>query len=156
MVRGREGEAAGEGRAPHGLRARLARWGLTRADVAFVAVTLAVAAGVAVWQWAPAWGAPSDASDEAAAGPYAVIQNTEGFYEALPLSQDASVTVASSRGTNVVEVADGRVRVSSSDCANQVCVEAGWDSAEGQTITCLPHQLVVQVVSTPADATPLR
>ena len=135
----------------------LARWGVTRADVVFAALTLVCAAAVAARQWGGAGrsaGSGQDAPAQAG-GPYAVVQNTEGFREALPLGQDVSVTVTSSRGTNVVEVSGGRVRVSSSDCANQVCVDAGWVSEAGQTITCLPHQLVVQVVDDPSDATPL-
>ena len=135
----------------------LSRWGVRRADIAFAVLTLVCAAAVALWQWGGVGRSASSGQDasEQAAGPCAVVQNTEGFREVLPLAQDASVTVTSSRGTNVVEVSDGRVRVSSSDCANQVCVDAGWASAAGQTITCLPHQLVVQVVDDPADATPL-
>ena len=135
----------------------LARWGVTRADVVFSALTLACAAAVAAWQWGGVGRSASSRQDAPtqAGGPYAVVQNTEGFREALPLGRDASVIVTSSRGTNVVEVSGGRVRVSSSDCANQVCVDAGWASEAGQTITCLPHQLVVQVVDDPSDATPL-
>lgn len=89
------------------------------------------------------------------AGLYAVVQNTDGFSQTLPLWEDATVTVTSSRGTNVIEVSGGRVRVSEADCDNQVCVNAGWASVEGQTITCLPHQLVVEVLSDPADASRL-
>lgn len=97
----------------------------------------------------------TSASASASSSLYAVVQNTEGFRQTLPLGQDASVTVEGSRGTNVIEVAGGRVRVAWSDCANQICVDTGWVGAEGQTITCLPHQLVVQVVASPEDATPL-
>lgn len=99
-----------------------------------------------------AGGAASMAGDE---GPYAVIQNTRGFFAALPLSRDATITVESDLGTNVVVVSEGAVRVATSDCANQVCVDSGWASWPGQVITCLPHQLVVQVVNDPADAAPL-
>lgn len=91
----------------------------------------------------------------AGAGLFAVIQNTRGFYEALPLDVDATRMVRSDLGENEVEVSGGAVRVSHSDCKNQVCVDAGWASWPGQVITCLPHQLVVQVVRDPADASRL-
>lgn len=101
-------------------------------------------------------GFSSDAdSTGAGAGLYAVVQNTEGFYQVLPLWEDAEVRVESSFGYNVVEVSEGRVRVSEADCKNQICVNTGWSSSEGQIITCLPHQLVVEIVSDPADASSL-
>lgn len=96
----------------------------------------------------------SDAGD-AAAALYAVIQNSDGFYQVLSLGEDATVTVTGSLGTNIIEVANGRVRCLESDCSNQTCVKQGWVSGHGQTVVCLPHKLIVQVVADPADAVPL-
>lgn len=96
----------------------------------------------------------SDAGD-AVTTLYAAIQNSDGFYQALPLSEDTTVTVTGSLGTNVIEVADGRVRCLESDCSNQTCVKQSWVSGCGQTVVCLPHKLIVQVVADPADAVPL-
>ena len=96
----------------------------------------------------------SDTSD-AAATLYAVIQNSDGFYQLLPLSEDTTVTVTGSLGTNIIEVANGRVRCLESDCSNQTCVKQSWVSGRGQTVVCLPHKLIVQVVADPADAVPL-
>ena len=98
----------------------------------------------------------AQAEDDTVQPLYAVVQNSAGFYQVLPLSEDASVTVESSLGTNIIEVADGRVRCLESDCSNQTCVKQGWVSGQGQTIVCLPHKLTVQVVADPADASPLR
>ena len=98
--------------------------------------------------------AASDAGDVAAAL-YAVIQNSDGFYQVLSLGEDATVTVTGSLGTNIIEVANGRVRCLESDCSNQTCVKQGWVSGRGQTVVCLPHKLIVQVVADPADAVPL-
>ena len=92
---------------------------------------------------------------DAAAALYAVIQNSDGFYQVLSLGEDATVTVTGSLGTNVIEVANGRVRCLESDCSNQTCVKQGWVSGRGQTVVCLPHKLIVQVVADPADAVPL-
>ena len=98
--------------------------------------------------------AASDAGD-AAVALYAVIQNSDGFYQALPLGEDTTVTVTGTLGTNIIEVADGRVRCLESDCSNQTCVKQGWVSGRGQTVVCLPHKLIVQVVADPVDAVPL-
>ncbi len=152
-------------------------WGLTRADVAVAVgiVLVAVAAALALWFGYGVRGVPG-VSDAGAAGSgaaeqgaglsgagdraagdtlYAVVQNTEGYRAVLPLDDDASVAVESDRGTNVIEVAGGRVRCAESDCSNQICVDTGWVSQVGQTIVCLPHELTVQVVADPDDAAPL-
>lgn len=92
---------------------------------------------------------------DAAAALYAVIQNSDGFYQVLSLGEDATVTVTGSLGTNIIEVANGRVRCLESDCSNQTCVKQGWVSGRGQSVVCLPHKLIVQVVADPADAVPL-
>lgn len=73
------------------------------------------------------------------------IQDADGNTFKMPLSQDDVLTVASSAGTNVIEVQAGKVRVSEADCPNQDCVEQGWISNAGQQIVCLPHKLVVNI-----------
>lgn len=75
----------------------------------------------------------------------AVIQDADGNTFAMPLSKDDVLTMASSAGTNVIEVQSGKVRVSEADCPNQDCVEQGWISNAGQQIVCLPHKLVVNI-----------
>lgn len=152
-------------------------WGLTRADVvaAVGVVLVAVAAALALWFGYGVRGVPGMSDAGAAGGEaaeqgageqstgdqvagaalYAVVQNTEGYRAVLPLDDDVSVAVESDRGTNVIEVAGGRVRCAESDCSNQICVDTGWVSQVGQTIVCLPHELTVQVVADPDDAAPL-
>ena len=102
------------------------------AVLVIVAVALAVAAAV------NALGSAVDART-------AVIQDADGNTFTMPLSQDDVLTVASSAGTNVIEVQAGKVRVSEADCPNQDCVEQGWISKAGQQIVCLPHKLVVNI-----------
>ena len=90
-----------------------------------------------------------------AGGLLAVVQNSAGYLEVLPLGTDARVTVEGELGTNVIEVRGGSVRCVESDCDNQVCVNTGWVGAAGQMIVCLPHRLTVQVVRNVEDAAPL-
>jgi hypothetical protein len=129
--------------------------GLTRADVLVAAAVLVAAVALGAFAWLG--GAAGTSSDVSTDGTelFAVVQNTEGLYEVLPLAQDAALTVEGELGTNVVEVSQGRVRVQSADCANQVCVNQGWADAAGTVICCLPHELTVEVVSDPNSATPL-
>lgn len=46
---------------------------------------------------------------------------------------------------NTVEISDGRIRIKSATCTDQVCVRTGYIQRAGQTIICLPHQLVIEI-----------
>ena len=129
-------------------------WGLTRGDLVVAGVTL-VAAGLVAWGVWGGGGRPAVDGGAAAGAPTAVVQNADGVYRVLPLDRDARVTVEGSLGTNVIEVAEGRVRCAESDCGNQVCVQTGWVGSPGEMVVCLPHRLTVQVVADEADAAPL-
>lgn len=141
-------------------------WGLRPADVLFAALVLAAALALCCVLWFACGlrglpgiptgdDGPSDAAVASGETLYAVVQNAEGFYRVLPLNEDATLVVAGSLGSNTVEVEAGCVRCAESDCANQVCVDAGWVGSAGQMIVCLPHKLTVQVVADPADASSL-
>lgn len=74
------------------------------------------------------------------------ITDGDGTVYEMPLDTDATRTITTSLGTNVVEVKDGRVRVREADCPNQDCVNQSWIDSSSQQIVCLPHKLYVDVV----------
>jgi len=39
----------------------------------------------------------------------------------------------------------GRIRVVYSDCAEQICVKTAWISQPGQSIVCLPNQVMISL-----------
>ena len=55
--------------------------------------------------------------------------------------------VATELGTNRVRVAPGSISVVSADCPDQTCVHMGAISGGLQTIACIPHRLVIDIVS---------
>lgn len=120
-----------------------------RADVLIVAGILAVALAALLVVYGGHWFSQEAAANEATL--YAVVQNPEGEYDVLPLDEDTTLTVTCSTGTNTVTVKDGAVCISDSDCKNQICVNGGWKNQSGDTIVCLPHRLVVQVVDESID-----
>jgi len=65
-----------------------------------------------------------------------------------------SFTVTSADGgSNVVLVEPGRIRVSSADCPDQICVQRGWLSDQAAPVVCLPHRLALRLRGeTAADA----
>lgn len=49
---------------------------------------------------------------------------------------------------NAIEVSDGKIRMPTANCPDQICVLTGYISQPGETIVCLYNQVVVEIVST--------
>ena len=49
--------------------------------------------------------------------------------------------------TNIIEIDGDRIRISEADCGDQICVRRGWASKNGETIVCLPHKVVIEIVA---------
>ena len=61
------------------------------------------------------------------------------------VTEPYTFTVTSHRGTNVVKVEKGRIRVIEADCPDKVCVRSGWISDSAAPVCCLPHKLVIRI-----------
>ena len=48
-------------------------------------------------------------------------------------------------GTTVIEIKNGKVWVSQSDCPHQICVATGKIHRAGDVIVCIPNKVVVKV-----------
>ena len=64
----------------------------------------------------------------------------------MELKKDAKYEVVTDRGTNLVVIEDGQVVVMEADCPDKVCVNHKPVSMTGETIICLPHKLVIEIV----------
>lgn len=69
------------------------------------------------------------------------------LYKEISLENDREYVVSTELGENTVEVKNGKVRVKSADCKNQICVNTGWVSSPDVPIICSPHRLSVQIKS---------
>lgn len=81
--------------------------------------------------------------------PVARITRDGVLLEEIALDQVAqpySFTLEDERGSNVVQVEPGRIRVSRADCPDQICVERGFISDGTVPIVCLPHRLMIEIV----------
>lgn len=50
-------------------------------------------------------------------------------------------------GENALVIRDGKAYLESANCPDHLCVNQGEISFSGQTIVCLPHKVVISVVS---------
>lgn len=62
------------------------------------------------------------------------------------VSESFSFTVTDDNGhENVVEAEPGRIRVSSANCPDQICVHSGWLSKGVTPIVCMPARLEIRL-----------
>lgn len=69
----------------------------------------------------------------------------------VPLSDFTETTVTGGSYTLRVSTRDGGVAVTDSDCPTQDCVHTGVITRAGQSIVCLPAQVVVHLEGTAPD-----
>ena len=81
-----------------------------------------------------------------------VIRQDGKVIAQLPLEEDTRYKVESDGHYNVVCIENGKVFVEEADCKNQLCVKQGKVQYAGQSIICLPHALVVEIVGDGLDA----
>ncbi len=62
------------------------------------------------------------------------------------LSDTREETIETDLGYNVITVKNGNVYVSSADCRDGICERKGKINKVGESIVCLPHRLIVEVV----------
>ena len=67
------------------------------------------------------------------------------LYGIYDLNSDQTIEISRDGHTNVVVIESGTVRMESSSCKNQICVEHGKISHGNDSIVCLPNRVVVEI-----------
>lgn len=64
-----------------------------------------------------------------------------------PINRDRTIRIKDKNGkvTNTVVIKNGEVYMKSADCPDQICVHQGHRSKDGESITCLPNRVVVEI-----------
>lgn len=75
-------------------------------------------------------------------------------YMRLPLSVDREERIETEQGTNVLVISDGKAYVREADCPDGICAAHRPIANVGETITCLPHKVVVKIASDGAGEAP--
>lgn len=106
------------------------------AVVAAIVALLAVAVAVALWFYLP----------KTQSGELTVVISTGGEEtERVKLANFTETTVTHNRYTLRITADGSGVRVADSDCPTQDCVHTGTITRAGQSIVCLPAQVVVHL-----------
>ncbi|MGN0435143.1 MAG: NusG domain II-containing protein [Wujia sp.] len=64
----------------------------------------------------------------------------------LAMDKNQEYVVDNDYGKNVVIIENNRVYVREADCPDKICVDYKPIDEVGETIICLPHRLVIEVV----------
>ena len=87
-------------------------------------------------------------------GAYAEVRIGNKLTGLYPLSEDADIRLETEDGEyNRLIIENGEAFISEASCRDLICVNRGKVSSIGDTIVCLPHRLVVTVVSEDSGGT---
>jgi hypothetical protein len=86
-------------------------------------------------------------SNKAYNSKYVVIEVQGKLFKRLPLdnSRNERIQVNTELGSNIIEVANGKVKILDADCPDKICIQDGSISKPNQILVCLPHKVVVQI-----------
>lgn len=68
-------------------------------------------------------------------------------WKSVPLSEDATIEIPGVDGKNILVIKDNVAYMKDADCPDHLCMKQGKIGADGESIICLPHKVVVRVVS---------
>lgn len=69
------------------------------------------------------------------------------FWSKVDLYHSQQLEINGKLGISRLQIEDGKIRFISSPCSTQVCVRHGWIHVGGESVTCLPNGISVQVLS---------
>jgi len=72
------------------------------------------------------------------------VNNKE--YGTYSLDKNQTVTIGEDDWENILIIKDGKASMAKADCPDKICVNHAAISKKGETIVCLPHKVVVEVV----------
>ena len=72
------------------------------------------------------------------------VNNKE--YGTYSLGKDQTITIGEDDWKNILVIKDGKASMTKADCPDKICVNHAAISKKGETIVCLPHKVVVEVI----------
>ncbi len=85
-------------------------------------------------------------------GKYAVVKINGKATCSYSLSENRRETLSYERNfENILVIKDGETFIESANCKDKICVEHRKIKNSGESIVCLPHRLVVEIVDSLGD-----
>lgn len=73
----------------------------------------------------------------------ALIYQGKVLLEQTDLNKDRTIDILG--GKMQVQIEKGKLRIAHSDCPQHLCMNMGWIQYGGQTIVCVPNQVLVEI-----------
>ena len=81
-----------------------------------------------------------------AEGGTAVVRVSGETYGSYDLHTDQEIEIQGTNGgTNLLQIRDGKASVIQASCPDLLCVHQGTVSRQGESIICLPNEVVVEI-----------
>ncbi|MBN2619145.1 MAG: NusG domain II-containing protein [Spirochaetales bacterium] len=75
---------------------------------------------------------------------YAKIE-IDGNTFIYPLEKDLIKTFHGPIGDTTIEIKNGKISITESDCKNKICIKMGKIDKLGQAVACLPNKLLITI-----------
>lgn len=77
------------------------------------------------------------------------IEISRKLYGTYDLLTEQEIIIKDNNGYTLMNVLikNGKVQVLTSNCPDKICIESGSIELSGQTIICLPNQVVIKIIS---------
>lgn len=73
-----------------------------------------------------------------------VVRNGEVLYSFdMRTAKDQSIRIEYGESYNIIEISEGKIRVSEAGCPDKTCVKMGWLKS-GTPVVCLPNRLEIR------------
>lgn len=86
---------------------------------------------------------------------YANIKISGKVYDSIELSSfkgEKTLDIQTSHGTDKVLIKDGSIQIIDADCNDKLCVKQGVISKVGETLVCLPNELIIEIKGDESDS----
>ena len=85
-------------------------------------------------------------------GEFAVVKIDGKETERYPLSVNTEVVIETeNNGKNTLVIEDGKAFIKNATCPDKICEGHSKISFKGETIVCLPHQVVIEIVASDSE-----
>lgn len=85
-------------------------------------------------------------------GDYLLVELNGEEYGRYPLDEDKTFKIkVDDDGYNIVKIKDKKVVMLEANCRDLICTHMPAISKNGETIVCLPHRLILEIVGSEED-----
>ena len=89
-----------------------------------------------------------------AEGGTAVVRVSGQQYGSYDLHTDQEIEISGKDGgTNMLQIRDGKASITQASCPDLLCVRQGAVSRQGESIICLPNEVVVEISAAKEETT---